>query len=388
MFLKRKNLLPLLGLIFPCLFLGVAQSQEVAQKTPVKSAGTTQETKDYRLGPEDVLSVFVFGQPAMSVEQVTVSSVGKIQLPIVGTLLVNGKTTEDVKAEVTKALRAELNNPQVTVVLKQARAQLISVLGVVTKPGIYDLKPGWRVTDILAMAGGLNGKTDAVEATLTRVDGKTLPLNLPQIFKDSSQSSNLVLQAGDTLQFVARTIPVSIAGQVKNPGNYDAPQGSFIAEVIALAGGPADNAALTKATVKRSDGTVVPVNLREALTSLESASNIPLQARDFIMVPEAREKVMILGAVVKPGFVDIEDGTQLSIAGALALAGGATPKAALTKTVVKRANGTSVPVNLRRVVMLGDLTANINLAPGDTVTIPVADDKAAVIGAVQTARFF
>lgn len=347
------------------------------------AAKTQAQAKEYRLGPQDVISVLVVGQPTMSAEQVKISSSGKIQLPVIGMLNVKDKTVEQVAFDITKALRAELNNPQVTVTLLAARPQLISVLGVVSKPGIYDLKPNWRVTDILALTGGLTGKAEAVEATLTRADGKVLPLNLPLILSNSNRADNVTVQDGDTLQLVARTIPISVAGQVTNPGNYDAPLNSQIAEAIILAGGPSKSAALSKATVKRADGTILSVNLRDAMTSLDSISNIKLQAKDFILVPEAKEKVMLLGAVQKPGFVDIEDGTKLSIAGALALVGGATPKAALTKTVVKHADGTSVPIDLHKVVFLGDPAANIDLASGDTVTIPVTDGRVSIIGAVQ-----
>lgn len=365
-----------------------AMAQQAASQSAAKPAAQIRVPRPnaqqaYRLGPQDVLSIVVAGQPPLSNDQVVVSSSGKITLPVVGTLSVSGKTIEQVTQELIKALRGELVRPQVNVILKQPRPQLISILGPIAKPGAFDLKPGWRITDALAASGGVIGRVDLVDAVLTRLDGRVFPLDIPQILEHSNGADNLMLQAGDILRFTSRSIPISIAGQVKSAGNYDAPLDSSIAEAIALAGGPLPGAALSKTTVKRSDGKVLSVDLKEALAKLDSPSNIKLQARDFIMIPQATERVMVIGAVQKPGFLDIEDGGRLYIAEAVALSGGAAPKAALTKAMVKHADGTLVPVNLHRVMMLGDLTENIKLAAGDTVTIPESQDRVAVLGAVQ-----
>ena len=73
---------------------------------------------------------------------------------------------------------------------------------------------------------------------------------------------------------------------------------------------------------------------------------------------------------------------------AVALAGGALPKAALTKTIVKRADGTAVVVDLFKVMVQGDLQGNIGLKPGDIVMVPESKAKVAVMGAVRNPGYY
>src|SRR5215216_1584895 len=107
------------------------RAAETAQAVPSAPATqpTLQATQNYKLGPEDVLGVAVQGEPNLSVDQVAVSSAGKIRLPMVGDVPVGGKTLNQVTDDIKKALRAWLKRPEVTVALRQARPQRIFVLG-------------------------------------------------------------------------------------------------------------------------------------------------------------------------------------------------------------------------------------------------------------------
>lgn len=109
----------------------------------------------YRIGPLDTLSLKVFGEPDLSVEEVQVDAVGNVSLPLVGTVAAAGKTVEQLSRELERILgRDYLVLPQVTVAVSQSVSQRVVVEGQVTEPGIYDLKGPTTLLGALALAKG------------------------------------------------------------------------------------------------------------------------------------------------------------------------------------------------------------------------------------------
>lgn len=341
----------------------------------------------YRIGPDDVLTVQVLEHPELSVEAVTVTNSGRIHLPGAGEIAVNGKTPDAVSEAITKALKATLLRPQVTVSIRQARPQQIFVLGTVDKPGVYPLKEGWHVSEALAAAGGLSGRAELTDATLNRPGQAVQKLNLAELLRNGNSAANVLLRPGDTLRLMARTVQISVAGQVQKPGTYEVPIGNGVIEAVAIAGGAGPKAALTQVTVKHANGQVVPVDLFQAMSRGKQGNDVELSEGDLVLVPEAKARVTVMGAVEKPGFIDIEDGRKLNVAQALALAGGASPDAALTRATIKRANGQIVPVDLHKIIIRGDNTGNAELSADDVVNVPQAKSRISVLGAVLKPGF-
>lgn len=344
------------------------------------------QNQDYKLGPDDALSVSVLDHPELSVARIQVDPGGKVRLPQVGSIAVTGKTVAQVAEIARRELGKELQHPDVTVTLLQARAQKVFVSGAVQKPGIYDISPDWRVSEVLTAAGGLNGRPELVTATLSRGQNTAIPLDLKTILRDGSSAANLKLRAGDVIRVTELTLPVRVAGQVKTPGAYDVMKGATVSDALALAGGFAPRAAPRKVTLTRSDGNVSTLDV-----SLDAAGNptngadsaLKLQPGDLIVVPESTDRIAVLGAVEKPGYYDVELNSPLNLAQALNVAGGASSKAALTRATMVRANGQSVPLDLFGLTVLGDQSKNINLQPGDIITVPEATGVT-VFGAVKS----
>ena len=129
-----------------------ALATAVIMVTPVMPA-SGQQTAGYILGPEDVLEVTVWGYPDLT-RIVTVRPDGKISLPTVGPLTAAGLSVERLTQILTRAYAAYINNPQVTVSIREFRKIRVSVLGQVTRPGTYVLPPGSRLLDLRSDAGG------------------------------------------------------------------------------------------------------------------------------------------------------------------------------------------------------------------------------------------
>ena len=340
------------------------------------------KAQQYRIGADDVLSVTVLYHPEFSVAQVTVPSSGNIQVPGVGNIYVAGKTTSQLTREVTKRLLNQLRLPEVTVSLITPRVQRVFVLGAITKPGAYDFKRGFRISEALALAGGLTVRPERARGTLSRPRQKPISLNFREIYSNSSSSSNLTLRNGDVLRVTEDIIRINVTGQVQRPGAYDVPRGSGVVEALAAAGGAAPRAALTRVRVTRTGGKVFSLDLYKALVRSAEQQPFVLQTGDLIVVPEARDRINVLGAVLKPGFYDLQDGTRLRVAEAVALAGGSGPRAALSRARVRHDDGTETPVDLYKITVLGLQDGNAEMRDGDAIIIPESRGVA-VLGAVS-----
>ncbi len=108
--------------------------------------------RDYLLGPGDEIEIAVFDNEDLSVnERVPVG--GVIGMPLIGGIMVAGRTVDSLAAEVTDRLRTGfLVNPRVTVRIVEYRP--IYVLGGVKSPGIVRYAPGITVIEAIAASGG------------------------------------------------------------------------------------------------------------------------------------------------------------------------------------------------------------------------------------------
>lgn len=120
---------------------------------------------NYRLGPEDVISVTVFDLPKYSKSGIAIPPDGRIDYYLIrGGLFVNGKTTQQVADEITQHLDEYIIDPKVTVSLDKAMSQRYSVIGDVAQPGIRPMTRRLSVYEALTEAGGIlrTGKKQVV----------------------------------------------------------------------------------------------------------------------------------------------------------------------------------------------------------------------------------
>jgi polysaccharide export outer membrane protein len=157
---------------------------------------------NYYLGPEDVISVEVFTLERYSRKGITVPPNGKIALPLIGSISVVGKTTEQVQEEVTKLLAEYVIDPKVTVSLDKAMSARYSVLGDVGQPGIKIMTRRLNINEALAEAGGVQKTADKKKVVILRrqPDGNVVPIpvNVNDIEKGKSKGM-IFLVPGDQI---------------------------------------------------------------------------------------------------------------------------------------------------------------------------------------------
>lgn len=167
-------------------------------------AATKKATSDdsYVIGADDVLAISVWKEPDVS-RSVPVRSDGKISLPLIGELQAGGQTPRQLEQEIAKRLQSYISEPEVTVIVQDAKSQRINILGMVARPGSYLLAGSTTVLDAIAMAGGFKdfAKQKAIYVLRTGEDGaqKRLPFNYKEVIKGKSPEQNVRLLPRDTV---------------------------------------------------------------------------------------------------------------------------------------------------------------------------------------------
>ena len=249
---------------------------------------------EYRIGPKDLLEISVFGLDDLNTT-VRVSEEGKITLPLLGEVKVQGLTKTEVEKELARLLEKKyLQNPQVTVFIKEYQSKRVSVLGAVQNPGPYELLGRQTLLQIISEAGGMTedaGETIIIIRQLADGSSKTLRIPAEELIVKGDAKLNIVLQPGDIINIpVDKIVHVYVFGQVRNPGALAVKRSHIptLLQAIAQAGGFGERASkggvLIKRINKEGQEIQIKVNVKDIIKGKKK--DIQLQENDVVFVPE------------------------------------------------------------------------------------------------------
>lgn len=239
------------------------------------------------LGVGDQITIAVFGQPDLSAE-VTVGESGTIMVPLIGTLNVLNLSAAQLEAMVATRLKdgGYLQNPGVSVQIRQLRSQLVSVIGEVQRPGRYPIQGRMTVLEALATAGGLTQRADKTIVLLRKpaVDkGAENPREEISIqLENAGGQFGTRLDAplvNDDVVFVGVQKLFYIHGEVRRPGAYPMEAGMNIMKALSLSGGVSERGSDRRIKIHRLDA-------RKVLQELKADPAMPLQPDDVVHVDE------------------------------------------------------------------------------------------------------
>ncbi|MEY2874745.1 MAG: hypothetical protein RLZZ373_2116 [Pseudomonadota bacterium] len=311
----------------------------------------------------------------------------------------------------------------------------VALVGSVNRPAIFEMKPGEKVADIVAMAGGFTAVADrsrlAIERLGDRSKTRITQLSLPEDSAQLPGSGDVMraFSAVDATQPVARQNKrVRIEGEVIQPGEYVLPPGVTTRMAIGLAGGLTPNAFVygtefTRESVRvaqqqsydralrdmetefaRASATQRAISADEAATFEQRSTatsrlieklrqvrptgrivlqvepdastlpDLPIEDGDRVYVPARPTTVSVFGSVFNSGAFLLEPGKTLG--DFLNLAGGPTRGSDPGSTFVLRPNG-SVLSQLQRASFFGLVggVTKVKAEPGDTVFVPEMMNK-------------
>jgi polysaccharide export outer membrane protein len=151
----------------------LVQGEALPAPDTTTASGAYEGGTDYRLGAQDLLEITVFGLEDFD-REVRVNSNGQISLPLIGGIMAGGKTIPELEETIaTKLKDGYLQDPQVTVFVKEFTSQRVTLEGALKKPGIYPLTGSTTLLQAIAMAEGLDELADLSGVIVFRqIDGK------------------------------------------------------------------------------------------------------------------------------------------------------------------------------------------------------------------------
>jgi polysaccharide export outer membrane protein len=248
-------------------------------------SGAPAAQTDYRIGPQDVLTITVFGEQNLS-GKFTVEQDGTFTYPLIGRVKAGGITLREFEQTLKKDLTEGefLKNPQVTVAVETYRSQRILVMGEVRSPGEYLLTGDMTLLAALARAGSTTpaASREAMIVRSRRVsageggDAEIIRIDLGDL-QAGNMALNISLQDGDTVN-VPKAQSVFVSGQVKLPGAYAVERGTTVLQALSLAGGLTDRGADSRIRIQR----MTKGKLKEIKAKLTDV----VEPGDTIIVPE------------------------------------------------------------------------------------------------------
>jgi len=188
------------GATLQTLLLSACSSHEQAPTT----VATAEESPMYQIGAGDSLTIFVWRNTELTTT-VTVRPDGRISVPLINDLYVEGKSPSDLSHEIETKLGEYIKDPLVTVIVGGfvgTFPQQVRIVGQATQPKAIPYRANMTVLDVVIQAGGLTQFADGNNTTLVRIEDdkpKEYRVRLDDLLKDGDITANLPLLPGDIL---------------------------------------------------------------------------------------------------------------------------------------------------------------------------------------------
>ena len=298
-----------------------------------------EPSEDYRIGPRDVLEISVEDAPELS-GVFEVNSKGTIPMRYLKSILVEGKTGEEVAKLIADGLRGPyLKDPQVSISIKEYNSKSFFIQGSVRTPGVYRMESRGSLFKLINLAGGLADnhgsiafivrelKPGAVSKAATEPAGQPVapiaastqrapvdptaqpasaqvtsraegtedyemtPVNIAGL-QSGHLEQNVLLKPGD-LVIIPKGDTFFIAGEVLQPGEFALKPGTSVRQAISLARGFQFKAAKGNCKIFRQDlasGQMKEISVDAGAIMDGKKPDIPLMAADILQVPGSKAK--------------------------------------------------------------------------------------------------
>jgi polysaccharide export outer membrane protein len=168
---------------------------------PVVAAPGVNMPAEYTIGADDVLSVIFWRDKELTAD-VSVRPDGKISLPLLNDVQATGLTPAQLRDRIVEESKKYVEDPNVTVVVKEIRSRRVFITGEVRKPGPYPLTAPTTVLQMISIAGGLADYAKVEKITVVRIEnGKPVSFrfNYKQVIEGKKLAQNIELKPGDTI---------------------------------------------------------------------------------------------------------------------------------------------------------------------------------------------
>jgi polysaccharide export outer membrane protein len=270
---------------------------------PVPAAGANAQANDsatlngdssfMKLGGGDLIEVNVYNVPELTTKA-RVGTSGDVYLPLIDYVHVGDLTVDEAQALIQKRLGdgGFVRNPHVTIFVDESASQGVTVLGEVSKPGIYPDLGDHKLYEIISEAGGFSPSAARKVSIFHRNQSQATELKLSRNLADDL-SSNVEVLPGDTIM-VPRAPIIYVVGDVGRPSGLLVDNGTLtVLQAVALAGGTNRTAKMGAVRIIRKGPTGMTETQVPLKKMLEAkAPDVTLQADDILFVPVSGGRVL------------------------------------------------------------------------------------------------
>jgi protein involved in polysaccharide export with SLBB domain len=329
-------------------------------------AASLELPEGYLLGPGDVLGVYLLGKSQQEM-QLTVAADGRIYLPAAGVVAVAGHTLDEARDLINDSLAKVFSGYHLQLMLIAPKMVSIDVAGEVRRPGRFSLSALNTVLEALSIAGGISPLGSLRHVQLLRSGAVAQTIDLYPFLLQRDRQDDFFLQSGDRIFVPPAVNWIALAGEVMRPGIYELGQRPLsLQEALALAGGSAPLAEITKIELSRLDST----GQRQAQTlDAREPDHFNLRHGDRVRVYSKLQDlqqptVSIYGEVRQPGAFPFEAGWRVD--DLIQKAGGLTRPAYLDEAEIARVEPGQPPQIIKFPLH--------RLADGDTLANPLVQE--------------
>ncbi len=329
---------------------------------------------DYIVGPGDEVKIMLWGR-INSTHELIVDRDGNITLPQIGPLNVNGMQFNEMKTFLTEQAD-KIVGTNINVTMGSLKSIQVFVLGDVKKPGSYALNSFTTISGALLASGGPSDIGSIRKIELKRNDKIISTLDFYDFLLKGDKSKDMVLQSGDVV-FIPTAGPLAgIAGNIKRPAIYELKGKSNLLELFEMAGGLIPSAYTQQIQVERIEKNereiVIDINDKDLIKS----KDIMLQDGDLVKVFPIVDidvnAIFLSGNIKRPGKYEYKPGMRIKdlIGSTKDLLKETYLEYALIKRqLLPELKEELIPFNLGKLLIDGDTSSNIVLAPQDRIYI-------------------
>mgnify|MGYP001591630555 FL=1 len=173
----------------------------ISAAIPVHAQDTARPDDSYKILPGDVLQVSVWKEPDLQLE-LLVRPDGAVSFPLAGEISTRNRSVTELQDELTKRLARFINEPVVTVSVKEVLGNKIYVIGQVNDPGEFVVNPQVDVLQALSMAGGTTAFADLNNIRILRRNRgvqTALSFDYKDVIRGRDLAQNVMLKSGDVV---------------------------------------------------------------------------------------------------------------------------------------------------------------------------------------------
>lgn len=261
-------------------------------KAPADDSASSGDSSFLKLGGGDLIEVNVYNVPELTTKA-RVGSSGDVYLPLIDYVHVGDLSVDEAQSLIEKRLSdgGFVRNPHVTIFVDESASQGVTVLGEVSKAGIYPDLGDHKLYEIISEAGGFSPAASRKISIFRHNQPQPIRVELPRNLGDD-QSANVDVLPGDTIT-VPRAPIIYVVGDVGKPSGLLVDNGTLtVLQALALAGGTNHTAKMGGVCIihKGSAGmTETRVPLKKMLEA--KAPDVTLEADDILFVPVSGARV-------------------------------------------------------------------------------------------------